>query len=207
MRFWLAVLLLALAGAALGEEATVTVCYNYGCASEAPVSFSDVQMNWVHLLLAGASGPRRERERLALAVGKLYSWAGRQTPIWRDRGGNYDDGGVDGKMDCIDHSTTTTRFLHLIEARGWLRFHRVLEPARRVRFLVAQHLSAQIEEVVLPPGAARMDMDLVYDDFALPGDDARQGPRFVVDSWFVNNGEPAVVMPLEVWMDGGGPDG
>jgi hypothetical protein len=25
--------------------------------------------------------------------------------------------------------------------------------------------------------------------------------HYVVDSWFYDNGQPAVVMPLEAWMD------
>ena len=68
---------------------------------------------------------------LAVAIGELYGWAGEQSEIGNDRGGNYADGDAPGKMDCIDHSTTTTRLLRLLEARGWLRLHRVLEPEVR----------------------------------------------------------------------------
>ena len=32
------------------------------------------------------------------------------------------------------------------------------------------------------------------------------GARFAVDSWFVEQGEPAVVLPLAEWLDGGGPN-
>ena len=31
-------------------------------------------------------------------------------------------------------------------------------------------------------------------------------PRFVVDSWFVDNGQPAVILPLAEWKEGAGPD-
>ena len=34
----------------------------------------------------------------------------------------------------------------------------------------------------------------------------RPGERYVVDSWFVDNGEPAVVLPLAEWLKGGGPN-
>ena len=30
--------------------------------------------------------------------------------------------------------------------------------------------------------------------------------RFAVDSWFVDNGQPAVILPLEEWKKGAGPD-
>jgi hypothetical protein len=92
------------------------------------------------------------------------------------------DDGVHGRMDCIDHSTTTTRLLRLLENRGWLQFHRVLEPVRRIRYLFAVHFSAQIEEFGPVPKE--------------PQPLAADPVRFVVDSWFRDNGQPAVVLPL-----------
>jgi hypothetical protein len=50
-------------------------------------------------------------------------------------------------MDCIDHSTTTTRLLRLLESHRWLSFHRVSKPVRRVLYLFEVHYSAQIEEL------------------------------------------------------------
>jgi hypothetical protein len=87
-------------------------------------------------------------------------------------------------MDCIDHSTSTTRLLRLLEARGSLSWHRVLEPeVRNWAFVFPAHWSAVIEEKT---------------DVA--------APRFVVDSWFVDNGQPALLLPLEDWKKGAGPD-
>ena len=89
-----------------------------------------------------------------------------------------------GKMDCIDHSTSTTRLLKLLEARGYLRWHRVQDPEVRNWALVfPAHWSAVIEEKT--DGEAQ---------------------RFVVDSWFVDNGQPAVILPLAEWKEGAGPD-
>ncbi len=164
----------------------VEVCFNYGCVSRWPVAFEARRLHGVLLSLEKAASPEEERARLAVAVGDLYALAAEQTPIGRDRGGNYADEGVFGRMDCIDHSTTTTRFLRLLEQQGGLRWHRVLEPVRRVRGMIFQHYSAAIEEV----GAA----------------EAEPVRRFVVDSWFVDNGKPAVILPLEAWKEGEGPD-
>ena len=187
MRWLTAVLLCGLAAAVPAE--TIRVCYNYGCAAEAEVRYSELQLAQVRALLGAATDPADERERLALAVGWLLGWAGEQTPIAADRGGNQADDGVFGRMDCIDHATTTTRLLRLLEERHWLRFHQVTQPVLRVRYLLAMHFSAQIEEVV-PPVAA-------------PAEAA--GPdRFVVDSWFRDNGQPAVVLALTDWLDGAG---
>jgi len=70
-----------------------------------------------------------------------------------------------------------------LAARGDLRWHRVLEPEVRYFALVfPAHYTAVIETT----------------------DDAAK--RFVVDSWFVDNGQPAVILPLEDWQKGAGPD-
>jgi hypothetical protein len=115
--------------------------------------------------MARATDAPSERERLAETLGSLYAWGGEQSDIHNDRGGNYADDQVSGKMDCIDHSTSTTRLLHLLVRRGYLRWHRVLEPqSRNFAGLVPVHWSAVIEET---------------------GGEPR---RFVVDSWFVDNG-------------------
>jgi hypothetical protein len=57
-------------------------------------------------------------------------------------------------MDCIDHSTTTTRLLRLLEIGAGCSFHRVLEPVRRIRYLFEVHYSAQIEETGTAGGTA-----------------------------------------------------
>ena len=142
--------LLVVASAAARGETSVEVCFNSGCASRATIVLGDERLDEVAALFADVVDAVAEREAISRAVAALYRIAGEQSPIRADRAGNFSDGGVDGRMDCIDHATTTTRFLVLIEARGWLRFHRVLEPARRWR-LIFQHNSAVIEETEPAP--------------------------------------------------------
>lgn len=185
MRWAVAALVVLLAVGTAFAEDSLRVCYNYGCAVEEIIILSDNRIAWVREMLAAGRTPETEREMLALVIGQLYAWAGEQTPIWRDRGGNHEDGELDGRMDCIDHATTTTRFLTMIAEHGWLRFHRVPPPERRLRFFFAQHFSAVIEEL----GPVRDP------NHPLP-------ERYVVDSWFRNNGEPAVILPLEDWLNG-----
>lgn len=190
---WLAVLLLACvasvsASEMAGVSEAVSVCYNYGCLSEDDVLYSGAQLSRVQGLLDDSRSAVHERALLGVAVGWMLGWAGQQTPVSADRGGNHADDGVHGRMDCIDHATTTTRLLRLFERRGWLRFHRVVEPALRTNFLIFDHYSAQIE--ALEAGAP----------------DGNDAERHVVDSWFFDNGQPAVVMPLQGWLAGEGPD-
>ncbi|NTV10268.1 MAG: hypothetical protein HGA47_05780 [Zoogloea sp.] len=179
----LALACLCVAGAARAD-AVVTICYNYGCAAEAHVRFTEKQLREVHAMLSAARSPQAERAALARAVGMLYRWAGKQSPIHADRRGDFLDGEEDGRMDCIDHAQSTHRLLELLEERGWLRFHAVGEIMRRTRWVVTQHFSATLEVLPEMTGA---------------------GERYVVDSWFVDHGEPAVVLPLEDWMNGEGP--
>jgi hypothetical protein len=107
-------------GAGGHRRDSLSVCYNYGCLAEAEVNYGAEQLAQVRDLLGVARNAAEERERLSLAIGWLLGWAGEQTPIAADRGGNFADDGVFGRMDCIDHSTTTTRLLRLLESRGWL---------------------------------------------------------------------------------------
>ena len=129
MRRLVLLLLFCTANAMAGEQ--VSVCFNYGCEVEEVAVFSDIRLAWAQEMLATADSAERERQLVSIVMGRLYFWAGQQTAIHADRGGNFDDEGVRGAMDCIDHSTSTTSFLRLLERRGALHFHRVLEPARR----------------------------------------------------------------------------
>jgi hypothetical protein len=186
---WLPAVLLFAANVAWAAEA-VEVCFNYGCAAEETVVFAETRLAWVREMLASANSSERERALLALVVGQLYGWAAEQTPVGNDRAGNFADGGMPGQMDCIDHATTTTRLLRMLEARGWLRFHRVLEPIRR-SFLMTQHFSAAIEDLGDGISVIRTD------------DDKR---TWAVDSWYADNGKPPWVALLGQWEKDDGPD-
>ncbi len=160
----------------------VSICFNYGCAERTTVRYSPLQLGQAQAPLAGADSPAAERAALAHAVAWLYFHAGTQSPIWRDRGGNFDDDEArPGRMDCIDHSTNTTAFLRLLERRGWLRFHSVGEPALRGR-LLNDHWAARVVE-------------------------RTSGEEWVVDTWFLDPGLPASVFPLKAWLDGAEPPG
>ena len=189
----MAVLLMLLAWEALaiesaGADEKVKVCFNYGCLAQAEVVFSNAQLSDLAQLMRAARTAEEERQAIGEAIGRLLGWAGQQSPIAADRGGNYLDDAIYGRMDCIDHATTTTRLLSMMERHGMLRFHRLDEPVLRRRFLLFEHYSALIKEV--------------------SGDGAEVDAwRYVVDSWFFDNGQPAAVMPLASWQKGESPNG
>ena len=204
------VLLLALALAAtpaLADE-RVEVCYNYSCAHTATITFSEDQLWRVRQWMLYASDAQTERRILAGVMGKLYRWAGVQSPVHADRGGNRADNDDDGRMDCIDHTASTTHLLKMLQARGWLRFHRVADPIeRKAAFGVLQHFSASIEE--RPGQLQEFRLSTQISSGAaqeVDSEEGLRGPRFAVDTWFHDNGDPAEVMPLQDWLEGGGPD-
>lgn len=157
---------------------SVTLCYNYGCRSQVEVRFSEAQQRDALRLFETVRSPAEERRAVAQALGWLYFHAATQSPLWRDQGGNYADGEVDGRMDCIDHAHNADVQLRLLEARGALRYHRVGDPVRR-GFLL-NHWAARLVE--------------------LSGD-----REWVVDTWFRAPGEPAVLFELQTWRRGARP--
>lgn len=170
------------AGQAGGPVVAVRICFNYGCTQEAQARFDQAVMGAVARLLDGARDAADERARLAHAVARLYVEAGRQTPIWRDRGENmYDNTELPGAMDCLDHSANTTAFLRMLSQQGLLRYHRVGEPVWRMLWFLSEHWSARVIETA-------------------------SGGHYTVDTWLFDPGTPAVVLPLQAWRAGDDPD-
>ena len=171
-----------IAGQIAGQAVEVRICFNYGCNQQAPARFDQTVLGGVARLLGGARDAADERTRLAHAVALLYVEAGRQTPIWRDRGENiHDNTELPGAMDCLDHAANTTAFLRMIAGQGLLRFHRVGDPAWRMRWFLSEHWTARVIETA-------------------------SGGDYTVDTWFFDPGTPAVVMPLQAWRAGDDPD-
>ncbi len=169
--------LLSLSVAASAEE--VPICYNYGCAILDIVDFSESELQQIAQLFVMVPDAALERGAIADAIGLFETFAGQQTPTWADKGGNANDGDAPGRMDCVDESANTTAYLRLLERRGWLHFHRVLAPVSRMHWVLYTHWSARIAEI-------------------------GTGKEYAVDSWFHDNGEPAVIFEMEDWMERAG---
>lgn len=178
MRRWLMIGLACFGLPANADE--VEICYNYGCAVSATVELDQDVLGAARRLLLRAHDAAGERQAISLTLGLFEIFAGEQTPTWADKGDNVNDDGVDGRMDCIDESTNATRYLFLLESRGWLRHHDVLEPVQRSPLWINVHWAARIAE---------------------------KGTRqeFAVDSWFFDNGRPAAIFRLNDWLDGAHP--
>ncbi len=177
--FLSALMLWSVASGAHADE--VSICYNYNCSRHANIFLSNTDLSRINMQFAWTDSVEEERKAISQAIGLFQIFAGQQTPTFRDRGRNIPDEGVDGRMDCIDHAHNSSAYLRLMEERGWLRFHRVLDPVKRAPLIFNEHWSARIA-------------------------DKESGEEFVVDSWFFDNGHPAAIFTLAEWMKGAEPN-
>lgn len=157
------------------------VCYDFGCKNSTHVTLSDDEWLAVKKLFS-ADNPADERIEIMLAIAQMEHLAGLHSPTFRDVARNLPffepEDNADlfpGQMDCIDESINTTSYLALFAQHGLLTFHHVIERAYR-RSIVTQHWAAQLEETAT-------------------------GRRFVLDSWFSDNGQMPVLVSSERWHD------
>lgn len=153
----------------------VPVCYNFGCSIRQSVQLSAEDWNTIAAwFVPPAADAREERERIRQAVGWMEVIVGRYTPTHLDKARNdLLPADAAGQMDCIDESMNTTTYLRLFERQGLLRWHRVLDRAYR-KAILDQHWAGQVEELAT-------------------------GRRYVVDSWFADNGLLPFVQAAEEW--------
>lgn len=155
-----------------------SVCFDNGCASIVEVGLSDAQQDAIRgILLPVAADAAAERERLRAAIAQMERFVGELTGTSRDLGGTFNFVS-DRQMDCIDESTNTRSYLMLFRRYGLMRHHEVDEPATRGWVIFGwPHTTAVMRETAT-------------------------GARWAVDSWFLDNGEPPFILPLQVWRRG-----
>lgn len=182
MKLLRVIMMIAFVASASAHADELTLCYNWGCLKQQTATFTPAQLRAIRPVFMAVNDQASERTAIGEAVALLAAFAALQSPIANDRGGNDLDDGVEGRMDCIDHSNNTTGYLNIIERQGWLRFHRVLPPVLRARFVVAAHWSARIESI-------------------------ETGQQHVVDTWYLNPGSLPLIMDVEAWRQYRGPHG
>ncbi len=152
-------------------------CTDYHCDEGKTVTLSERQWGQVVALFQPAASPAEEREQIRHAIALLESQVGQITGTWRDLGKNVPGAGLPGQLDCISESKNTTTYLRLLSDQGLLLWHEVEERESRNPWILDVHWSAVIR-------------------------DRSTGERFAVDSWFLDNGQPPYIQPLEQWMSG-----
>ena len=155
----------------------IPICHGFGCNIESMISLSTAEWHSVTgWLKTNASDPNTERDHIRQAIGWMEVLVGRHGPGREDRALDLKHvANRTGQMDCIDESINTTTYLKLFEKQGLLRWHRVVERIQR-RALFDAHWASQIEEI-------------------------HTSDRYVIDSWFQDNGLLPNVQRTEDWVD------
>ena len=155
----------------------IAICYDFSCKTIQQVVLSAEEwrsvIGWFY---PAAPTAVEEREQLRQAIGWMEVVIGRHTPTHRDKGLNLEKNPeFPGQLDCIDESLNITTYMQLFQDQGHLRRHRVIDRAyRRAGF--DAHWAGQIEEI-------------------------DTGERFVIDSWFQDNGMLPYLSPSTDWFD------
>jgi hypothetical protein len=154
-------------------------CWGGTCAEVLQTSLTEEEWEQVRSRFDPApQHAEAEREVIRHAIGLLENLVGLKTGTAGDHAGTFGNSAYPGQLDCNDEATNTTSYLRMMVADGLIQFHDVLDTTTRGGFLIfGRHSSAVIAEKAT-------------------------GSRFTVDSWFYDNGEPAVVLPLRVWNNG-----
>jgi hypothetical protein len=155
----------------------IAICYNFSCKTLQQVVLSAEEwrsvIGWFY---PAARTAVEEREQLRQAIGWMEVVIGRHTPTHRDKGLNLEKNPeFPGQLDCIDESLNITTYMQLFQDQGHLRQHRVVDRAYRKAGFDA-HWAGQIEEI-------------------------DTGERFVIDSWFQDNGMLPYLSPSTDWFD------
>ena len=171
-------LMVVLASPIAMADGLVLFCYNWDCKTPGVASFSEPWLKKILTPLRQAKTAEAERVAVAEVVRQFYIKAADQLPIAADEPGNEEDETVNGRMDCIDHSSTTRNILSFLGHRQARRWHAVGAYAHRTLFLDS-HYSA-----TLIATEASTDDD---------------GRTYTVDPWFVEQGSLPPVQPVREW--------
>lgn len=155
----------------------LSVCYQANCFKKTSFNVLQDTRDQIEVFFSSVTSASEERDAIRHAVRRLYLEAAKNSPIASDRGGNFNDISVHGRMDCVDHSRNDTTFLMYIQQQGWLKYHQVGEIVWRNPLLINLHYASQIF-------------------------DNNTGDSWVVDTWFLDFGELATVIPYEQWKGG-----
>lgn len=178
--FYIILGLVCILGSTPSFSQTLSVCYQANCLKKTSFIVSPDTRSQVGIFFSSITSAAEEREAIRHAVRRLYFEAAKHSPIASDRGGNFNDTSIKGRMDCVDHSKNDTAFITYIQQQGWLSHHQVGEIVWRNPLLINLHYASQII-------------------------DNSTGNSWVVDTWFLDFGELATVIPYEQWKDGYSP--
>lgn len=160
--------------------ARFSVCHGNSCRLRTQVSLSTEEWSKIGALFDPAPADAlAERRQIAQAIGLLETFTGRQADTLDDAPGMGVHWNPDGQLDCIDEATNSTTYMRMMVADQLIRFHDIGLPANRFGWWPSN--TATIKETAT-------------------------GKVYAVESYFRYNGEPAYVLPLDIWAAGWVPE-
>jgi hypothetical protein len=159
--------------------ASFDMCQGGGCAEVSHVAITEAEWQKVTVIFdREPQDAEQERNKIAQAIGVIEDIVGAKTGTSNDRGGTFGNSAFRGQLDCNDEATNSTTYMKLMLQAGLLQFHKILDTKTRNFFFNGwPHTTAVIE-------------------------DKQSKVRYAVDSWFYDNGMPAVIVPLTLWQSG-----
>lgn len=155
------------------------ICADIGCETRLKTGIEASEANDIRALFKSVTNAAQERTAISLALGKFELYVGRQEMIqtWDDRAGNSHLGKMvnSRQTDCFAESHNATTYLLVLAREGLLRFHSVGDISRR-GMIFDQHFAALII-------------------------DRQTQENLIVDTWFLANAYPAVILPYAKWKN------
>lgn len=173
----IAIILLLLVLLPVTGYAQFETCTDRHCNELVQVDLNHRQWSQIRSLFKDVDSAAKERERIAEAIARFESIVGPMNGTWRDKGKNPGTVSSRGQLDCISESINSTTYLQQLERLNLLKWHIVKDRVVRQRWIVSVHWTAVVEE-------------------------KQSGQQYAVDSWYRDNGSPAIVIPLDAWHRG-----
>ncbi len=160
----------------------LVICIDYHCDFTKSVHLEAQEWRNITELFSGKKQTAEmEREIIKSAIAHFETIVGTKTVTWKDMAKNGGEGSELGQLDCISESKNTTLYLNLLSQQGLIHQHQVKPRERRNPWFFDTHWTAVIK-------------------------DQNSDQSYAVDSWFLKNGEPPIILPLEIWRSGWKPD-
>lgn len=159
--------------------ASFKICYSHDCQDLAEVQLSPDQWERVRAVFSTKpADAATEREYISRAIGVLETMVGPLTGTDKDIGGSFPGMLLENQMDCIDEAVNTLTYLAIMKQDQLISYHDINLPASRGFFLNGwPHIAAVLV-------------------------DKHTKEKFVVDSWFLDNGQQAFVLSYKKWKSG-----
>lgn len=160
------------------------ICSNYGCAEISHVSIDVLQ--WQKILSyfnVSIDSPETERGLLVEVISYIETIVGEQTNTQYDIGGTFNiylnlNKVKSKQMDCVDESANTLLYLRILDQHKKINFHKIAGLRSRGGIFAGY------------PHTAVLLQDKLSEE------------KFIIDSWFHDNGQPAEVVPYKAWKKG-----